>query len=245
MQTSTGVAQTTEGNHSSVVVRPRRPMFTSLGTWVVRLSLPWALVSLLAMDAALTAVGLAPAERPVALRLLVAAVAVVPPAIALFSPMLVRLPGFDWLFQRPQPLAIVDPTELALRLPGVGERRLEWKEVGSLRFKGSWNGGSELRSPDGQLLADVPDELVHPKVYWSSAYTLAESVVQARPDRFALAPDAASLGRPASFDLRERVGTGVDLVAWKRRRDAGLLVILGGLVVLGIIGAVLLLARAP
>jgi hypothetical protein len=77
------------------------------------------------------------------------------------------------------------------------------------------------------------------------ADTLAESVVQARPDRFALAPDRASLGRPASFDLRERIGSGVDLVAWKRRRDAILVVILGGLVVLGIIGAVLLLARAP
>jgi hypothetical protein len=243
MQTSAEVARPPEGNLLSVVVRPRRPVFTNLGTWLVRLSLPWALVSLFATDAALSAAGLTPGERPLALRLSIAAIAVAPVTVVLFSPMLVRLSGLDWLFLRPQPLAIVDPTELTLRLPGVGERRFRWEDVGSLRFKGSWNGGSELRSPDGQLLADVPDELVHPKIYWSSAYTLAESVVQARPDRFALAPDGASLGRPSSFDLRERIGSGLDLVAWKRRRDTIFAVILGGMVLLGAIGATLLLTR--
>lgn len=218
-------------------------MFTPLGTWFVRLSLPWLLISSLALDAALRTMGLASAERPLALRLSIAAIAVAPVAIALFSPLLVRLPGFGWLFLRPQPLAVVDPTALALRLPGIGERRIKWEEVGSLRFKGRWNGGSELRGPDGRLLAEVPDQIVHPKEHWNSADTLAESVVQARPDRYALAPDRASLGRPASFDLRERVGSGVDLATWKRRRDSTLLVILGGLVVLGTIGATLLLTR--
>jgi len=233
----------TNAEVASVVVRPRRPMFTSLGTWVVRLSLPWALLSSLTIDAALAAMGLPSGERPLALRLSIAAVAVAPVAAALFSPMLVRLPGFDWLFLRPQPLAVVDPNELALRLPGTGEGRFNWEEVGSLRFKGRWDGGSNLRSPAGQLLAEVPDEIVNPKVYWFSANTLAETVVQARPDRFALARDRASPGRPASFDLRERVGSGVNLAAWKRRRDATLSVVLGGLVVLGVTGAVLLLLR--
>jgi len=242
MQTNAGVAEPTEG---SVVVRPRRPIFTPRGTWLVRLSLPWLLISQLAMDAALTAIGLAPAERPVVLRLVVSVVGVAPVAIFVFSPMLVRLPGFDWLFLRPQPLAVVDPTELALRLPRIGDRRFNLDEVGSLRFKGRWDGGSDLRSPAGQLLAEVPDEIVHPKVYWFSADTLAESVLQARPDRFALTHGRSSLGRPASFDLRERIGSGVDPLAWKRRRDATLLPILGGLVLLGIIGAILLLARPP
>ncbi|HTE65052.1 MAG TPA: hypothetical protein VK736_02200 [Candidatus Binatia bacterium] len=233
----------TNAEVASVVVRPRRPMFTPLGTWVVRLSLPWLLLSSLGMDAAFAAMGLPSGERPLALRLSIAAVAVALVALVLFSPLLVRVPGFDWLFLRPQPIAIVDPTELALRLPGIGERRFRWEEVGSLRFKGRWDGGSDLRSPGGLLLAEVPDEIVHPKVYWFSADTLAESVVQARPDRFALAHGRSSLGRPASFDLRERVGSGVDLVAWKRRRDAILLPILGGVVLLGVVGIVLLLTR--
>ncbi|HEX9634410.1 MAG TPA: hypothetical protein VGB34_02875 [Candidatus Limnocylindria bacterium] len=240
MQTNAGVAELTEG---SIVVRPRRPMFTPLGTWVVRLSLPWMLISLLATDAALSAAGMTPGERPLALRLSITVVAVAPVAVVLFSTMLVRLPGFEWLFLRPQPLAVVDPTELALRLPGAGERRFKWDDVGSLRFKRGWNAESELRSPDGQLLAEVPEEIVHPKVYWSSAHTLAESVVQARPDRFALAADRASLGRPASFDLRERIGSGVDPADWKRRRDAFLGIILGALVLAGVIGAALLLTR--
>jgi hypothetical protein len=240
MQTNVEVAEPTEG---SVVVRPRRPMFTPIGTWLVRLCLPWLLVSALAMDAALTAMGLPSADRPLALRLSIVVVAIAPVAVALFSPMLVRLPGFDWLFLRPQPLAVVDQTGLALRLPRIGERRFGWAEIGSLRFKGAWNGGSELRSTAGQLLAKVPDEIVHPKVNWFSGDTLAESVVRARPDRFALAPDRALLGRPASFDLRERIGSGVDLVEWKRRRDSVLLVVIGGLVLLGVIGVVLLVTR--
>jgi hypothetical protein len=240
MQTNAGVAELTEG---SVVVRPRRPMFTPLGTWLVRLSLPWMLVSALAMDAALTAMGLPSADRPLALRLSIVVVAIAPVAVVLFSPVLVRLPGFDWLFLRPQPLAVVDPAELTLCLPHIGERRFNWEEIGSLRLKGAWNGGSELRSAAGQLLAEMPDEIVHPKVHWFSGDTLAESVVRARPDRFSLASDRASLGRPASFGLRDRIGSGVDLIEWKRRRDSVLLVVISGLVLLGAIGVAILLTR--
>jgi hypothetical protein len=70
MQTSAEVAEPTEGNLPPVVVRPRSPMFTSVGTWLVRLSLPWLLVSLLAMDAALTAMGMLPARDSILLVVL-------------------------------------------------------------------------------------------------------------------------------------------------------------------------------
>ena len=237
---------TTQVGHtrpSSVEVRPRRTAYTKLGTWFVRLSLPWTLVSLIGMDTLLSWSGLAPSERPIALRLAIVAIGVLPVAIVLLSPLLVRLPGFDWLFTRPQPLATVGDSGLELRLPQIGSQHFAWEQVGSLKFIGRWNGGSVLRTPDGLPLATVPDELVHPKIYVRTAYTLAESVVRSRPDRYALAPDSLSLGRPASFDLRERIGDGVDLVVWRRQRDSVLVVVLGGLVLLGIIGGILLLAR--
>jgi Bacterial PH domain len=228
---------------SSVVVRPRRPAWTPFGTWFVRLSLPWALVSLIGMDVALSWAGLPPAERPLALRLATITVGAWPVAIVLLSPLLVRLPGFDWLFARPQPATTIDEGGLALQLPQIGRQRFDWEQIGSLRFTGRWNEGSVLRTPDGMPLATVPDELVHPKIHVRTAYTLAESVVRSRPDRYALAPDNPSLGRPASFDLRERVGDGGDPVEWRRRRDYSLAVIFGGVIVLGIIGVIALLAR--
>jgi hypothetical protein len=227
----------------SIIVRPRHPATTTYGLWFVRLSLPWAIASMLGADVLLSWAGLSPNERPLAVRLAVLAVGVLPVAIVVASTLLVRVPGFDWLFARPQPLAFVDDEGLDLTLPLIGRQHFAWEEIGSLKFRGRWNAGSELRTPGGELLATVPDELVHPKVYMRTAYTLAESVVQARPSRYALAPDRPSLGRPASFDLRERVGSGVDLAAWKRRRDSSLAVVLGGLVLLGIIGGILLLVR--
>ena len=230
----------TDAFHAPIVVRPRSPVFTTIGTWVVRLCLPWLLLSLLVLDAALTAMGLPPGERSLPLRLTIVAIGALPVAIVLLSPLLVRLPGFDWLFLRPQRMALLDSTELTLLLPKGGERRYRWEDIGSLKFKGRWNGGSELHSPDGKLLAEVPDEIVHPKQGWRTADTLAESVVQVRPDRFALATDRPSLGRPASFDLRDRVGAGVDLVAWKRRRDIILIAVFAVLVLLGVIGGLLL-----
>lgn len=219
-------------------------MFTPFGRWLVRLSIPWLLIFALAMDAVLTWIGIPGGERPIAGRIALVAIAVAPVALYIFSPMLVRLPGFDWLFLRPQPVAVVDGSGLDLRLPRLGPQRFEWDRIGSLKFKSSWNGGSELRSPEGDLLATLPDELVHPKMHWTTGYTLAESVVQARPDRYALATDRASLGRPASFDLRDRVSPSIDLAAWKRGRNAMLTVILVGLVMLGAIGAFLLFNAA-
>lgn len=238
-----GTTQMGSARPSPIVVRPRRPAWTTGGTWFVRLSLPWMIVSLIAMDVTLSWAGLAPAERPLALRLATVTVGALPVAIVLFSPMLVLLPGFDWLFARPQPLATVEDGGLDLRLPEIGTQHFAWEQVGSLKFRGRWDAGAELRAPDSELLALVPDVLVHPKTYLRTGYTLAESVVQARPDRYALAPQRASLGRPASFDLRQRIGDGLDLAMWRRRRDSRLAVILAGLVVLGIIGGILILAR--
>lgn len=187
--------------------------------------------------------GLAPSERPTALRLAIVAIGVLPVAIVLLSPLLVRLPGFDWLFARPQPLATVGDSGLELRLPQIGSQHFAWEQVGSLKFMGRWNGGSVLRTPDGLPLATVPDELVHPKIHFRTAYTLADSVVRSRPDRYALAPDSPSLGRPASFDLRERIGDGVDIVVWRRQRDYSLAVVFSGVLVLEIIGVIALLVR--
>lgn len=225
---------------STVTVRPGRPVYTTGGRWLVWLSLPWALAALFGLDAVLTWAGLPPGTRPFGVRLALLMAALTPVAVVMLSPLMLRLRGFDWLFARPQPLAVVDRDVLRLWLPRIGEVGLSWERVGSMTIRGRWNATSELRSPAGEVLAIVPDELVHPKVYWRTAFTLAESVVRTRPDRYALTP-GFGLGRPSSFDLRERVGEGIDGVAWHRRQNRFVAFLLAGLLLLGAIPMILLM----
>ena len=224
---------------SSVAVRPRRPVYTTTGRLLVRLSLPWALVALFGLDEVLEWVGVPPGTRPFGVRLVILVAALTPVAVVVLSPVLLRFRGFDWLFVRPQPLAVVDRNVLHLRLPRIGEIALPWEHVGSMAIRGRWNATSELRSPAGDVLATVPDELVHPRVYWRTAFTLAESVVQTRPDRYALTP-GFGVGRPSSFDLRERVGDGIDGAAWQRSRNRFVAALIAGLLLLGAISTILI-----
>jgi hypothetical protein len=227
----------------AVVVLPRHPAHSTIGTWFVRLSLPWLLGSLLLIDGVLAWAGLPSGERPLTTRIGIVAIAVAPVVIVLARSHLVGLAAFQWLFRQPQPLAVVRPDGLDLRTLDLGSRSLAWDEIGSLRVVGSWDGGAELRSPSGDLIATVPDVLVHPRVNWRTAHTFAETVIRMRPDRYALAPERASLGRPASFDLQEVVGSGIDPGAWQRRRSRATLVVAAILLLLGAVPLVLLVTR--
>lgn len=227
----------------AIVVLPRHPAHSTVGTWFVRLSLPWLLVSLLAIDTIMMWAGLPSGQRPLPIRLLIVAIGVAPVAIVLLRSRLVKVAAFRWLFIHPQPLASVRSTHLELHTPELGSRLFDWDQVGSLRLKGAWDRGAELRSPAGELLATIPDVLVHPRIGVRTADTLAETVVKVRPDRYALAPEASSLGRPASFDLREVIGSGIDVHAWRRRRNVVTLVVAGALLLIGAVPLVLMLSR--
>jgi hypothetical protein len=179
-------------------------------------------------------------------RLAIVNIALIPVVVVVASPALRRVPGFGWMFLSPQPLAIVRPEGMELHLPESGTRTYGWDEIGSLKvLVEGWRYWGELRDPDGSLVERIPDTLIHPKTGWFTASTLAESIVQARPDRYALTDMPAwTMRRPDGFDLRSRIGEGLDLPHWRRRNRlsfSGLLVLLA---LLGVVPAVIIfLAR--
>lgn len=215
------------------IVRPASPAYTKARKWLGYLCMPFLLAIVIGADTVLTKNGWPPADRPEVLRLAIVAIAIVPVAVVIASPALRRVRGFGWMFLSPQPLAIVRPEGMELRLPESGIRTYGWDEIGSLNVVvEGWRFWGELRAPDGTLIERIPD-------------TLAESIVQARADRYALTDLRAwTMRRPDGFDLRSKIGDGLDLPRWRWRARLSFIGLLVLLALLGVVPAVIvLLAR--
>src|ERR1035437_2117690 len=89
------------------------------------------------------------------------------------------MPGVARLYLKPRPLAVISDDVLELRIPSVGIRVYRWDEIGSLS-DGS-RGRGVLRSPTGVALVTIPSFLMS-----DGRHTLAQLVVEARGDRFAV-----------------------------------------------------------
>lgn len=229
------------------IVRPASPAYTRARLWLGYLCMPFCIAFLLIADSLLTDVGLPPGERPGIVRAAMVTFALVPLALVVASPALRRVPGFGWMFLSPQPLAVIRPEGMELHLPESGIRTYGWDEIGSLKVVvEGWRYWGELRAPDGALIEKVPDTLIHPKTGWFTASTLAESIVQARPNRYALTDMPAwTLRRPDGFDLRSRVGDGLDLPRWRRRSRLSFIGLLALIVlVFGVPAVVIQLVRS-
>lgn len=211
-------------------VKPPRPTLTRSGRLLGLLALPWALGFLLAAGPLLATLGysLGP-QSPILLRVMVLAIGLTPAVIWMGHPWLGRAPGFRWLLESPQPFASLDSQGIALTLPGDGTRRVEWEHVASLVPRRPWRERARLVGVDGSTLVVIPDSLIHPKTAQGSSRTLAQLIVDVRPDRFALS-DADWTGRPDAFSLRDAVGHFDVRLAVRRRTavSAGLVLVLIG-----------------
>jgi hypothetical protein len=189
------------------------------------LAVPWAFGLLLAGEAVLPSLGVAPGpDRPLWLRLLLVAIAITPAAVWIGHPWLGRIPSFRWLLEWPQPAARIDRGGIEFVFAGEGARRFEWDTVASLRPSERWRGPAELVGVEGTTLAYIPESLVHPRSGWRSSRTLAMEVVGARPDRYALSGTNWA-GVPDAFALRGHPVGLLDVVAANRRRATVVIVV--------------------
>jgi hypothetical protein len=228
------------------IVRPSRPALSRARRWVGYLCMPFAIAFLLIADSLFTAIGMPPGERSGVVRAAMVTIAVVPIALVVATPALRRVPWFGWMFLSPQPLAIVRPEGMELHLPESGIRTFGWDEIGSLKVVAEgWRYWGELRAAEGTLISRIPDTLVQGKVGWFTASTLAESIVQARPDRYALTDMPAwTMRRPDGFDLRSKIGDGLDFPRWRWRARVSVIGLLVLLALLGVVPTVIIfLAR--
>ena len=195
------------------VVKPSGPTLTHLGNGLPFYCIAWMIAfpgMLTAIDAA-AGIDLARANLTLFLAVWFC------PVVLLYVfwltwPWTGRLPVYSAFLKWPQPRAEVDAAGLRLTVPDGGERYFAWDEIGSLvAIPGreklklgpvafEWGAGlpSELRAPDGAVIAQVPVQLVH-----STGPTLAACVLRAQPGRY-VGTGVRYRGWPDGFALSSR-----------------------------------------
>jgi len=79
--------------------------------------------------------------------------------------------------------ASLDPSGIELSLDGSESEVHRWDEIIAMERAGkAWR----LVGPDGSTVVTIPAGLALPRPSWSDGRTLAEAIVEMRPDRYAL-----------------------------------------------------------
>jgi hypothetical protein len=164
------------------VLRAQRRPLTRRGRWFWILVVAFFFAWLFGTDALLRAAGL-PGRFPVGMRWLLVVVALTPFAIGYLSLLRPRLGLALGLIKTSLSRAVLDYSGIELSDEGLAPQRHRWDDISALEPAGKY---WRLMGSDGSVLATIPSELVLPRPSWSDNPTLAEAVVQVRPDRYAL-----------------------------------------------------------
>lgn len=190
----------------TITLRTRRPVPSRWGRGLAWVSLPWALLVLLSVNAVLGQVGFPPSEQPLVFRVLLLVVALAPGFIYVGGPWLARHRSMRWLLADPQPEAKLDPEGMSLVLPSRPLLRVVWSEIASLAPSNDLRRSNSLFGAQGEVLAKIPSDLVAEGRH--GPRSLAEAVVAIRPDRYVITPPGMHSLTPG-FDLRQP-GVSVD-----------------------------------
>lgn len=96
--------------------------------------------------------------------------------------------------------AVLDPSGIELSLDGSAAEVHRWEDIVTMEKAGKdWR----LVGSDGSTVVAIPAGLALPRPSWSDAPTLAEAIVEMRPDRFALRLGGTFEVGLTEFDLRE------------------------------------------
>ena len=126
-------------------------------------------------------------------------IAVIPMVVAYVAFVRFRLGRALGLIKSVPTQAVLDPAGIELSLDGSAPKVYRWDDIVALEKLGNdWR----LVGPDGSTVAAIPAGLAFPRPTWSDAPSLAEAVVDMRPDRFALRGGRFDPG-VTEFTLRE------------------------------------------
>ena len=180
-------------DNDAQVIRARSVEHTRVGKLLDLVVLPWALGWLLLSDALLSRVGLSNDVRPDWLQLLWLSVAFIPLGVAIVSGLAPGRP-ITRLFADPAPWVRISEQGIEVwRRPG---RPYRWDEVERLtRVGGSW----QLSGVDGALITAIPESLAYPSPGWTDARSLAERIVDYKPELFQLAGEGGLIAGASEF----------------------------------------------
>ena len=140
----------------------------------------FVVVFLVGADLLLRAIWLPAAQRSSGLRIVMIVVAVLPLVVVGLSIIRPRTGTALGLLRRIPTQAVIDPSGIELSIDGWMPESARWDEISGLaRTEDDWR----LFGPDGATVLTIPRELVRPRPSWFDGPTLAEAVVQIRPDR--------------------------------------------------------------
>jgi hypothetical protein len=166
-----------------VVLRARGARPTRRGLCFGILAVGFFFAWLLGTDALLRAAGLPGPQRPGWLRGLMIVVALTPIAIGYVSLVRARVGRALGLTQGIVSRAVIDPSGIELSVDGSESEHHRWDDIVALERDGrDWR----LVGPGDSTVTTIPHELARPRPSWSDAPTLAETIVEIRPDRYAL-----------------------------------------------------------
>jgi hypothetical protein len=132
------------------------------------------------------------------LRTALIGIAAIPIVIAYISFFRFRLGRALGLIQSIPTQAVLDPSGIELSLDGSAPEIHRWEEIVAMEKVGDdWR----LVGPDGSTVVPIPSGLAVPSASWFDAPTLAEAIVDMRPDRYSLRGDRFELG-PDELGLR-------------------------------------------
>ena len=195
--------------------------------------LPWALSWLLLSDALLSGIGLSNDVRPGWLKFIWLFVALLPLGIAILSGLAPGRPVTRLFAGAPTWVRISQQGLEVWTRPG---RPYRWDEIERLaRVGGQW----ELKGVDGAPIAEIPKSLAYPRPGWTDARSLAERIVDYKPELFQLAGQGGLVAGASEF-----VPAGSDAESSSRRTSALIphLLILG-LFAVGVLMLVVLWTR--
>lgn len=195
-----------------VTVRASPKSISQTTRWLGWLAIPWALVALIGGVAILDRLY---AEGPLALRLVIVAVALAPGAMAATSEWLGRVSALSWLLAWPQPEARLDLDGMTLILPDTEQVRFDWSDITGMQPANDFQRSTHLLGADGRVIATIPYELAVPRVWRGISRSLAQEVTEARPDRYVVTGRNV-LGIPERLALRDAESASADVEPGRR-----------------------------
>jgi hypothetical protein len=194
--------------------------------------------------------------RPRWVSYLIIAQAVVPIFVVAAAGPLGRFRLFRWMLATPLPRATIDDHGMELCLPGRGCERHRWDEIGRLvpsvlSRRERWTSKVpvprlDLQAPDGRLLASLPFSLAGPRARGlKSARTLAELVVERRPQRFALLRPSTLISAFLTFGLVGEAPPSWEIDSASRQRRTGFLLIILAILGLNVLAIAIVVLTKP
>ena len=162
------------------VLVPRGTVRSRAGSALLWVALVWAIAFAFAADALLGAVGVPRGPRPWPLAVLLAILGFGPLVVWLFAGRLGRLQPFGWLVEHDEARLILDTDGITIEHGSSQTARIPWSDIAEFRIVHPTK-PTRVIGRDGTVLAEIPANLVTPKIEGNGETRLFDEIATFQP----------------------------------------------------------------